>query len=196
MAAKPSRDRRHAARVAALAELYAELPAIECRGLCWDSCSRIPILPVERRHVAAVTGVDIPDGTRAGGPSLCPALTMLGRCGVHEVRPMICRLWGIVDNMPCTFGCVPDGGRLSVADGYEMLARAAEIGGAPDVAREIRHNFATVESAELATRAAMELLDDQIMTHTLRVIRATADGSARWARPGGRLARTADRPDR
>ncbi len=31
-----------------------------------------------------------------------------GRCSVYEVRPLICRLWGATEAMPCPFGCEPD----------------------------------------------------------------------------------------
>src|SRR2546429_6087610 len=36
-----------------------------------------------------------------------------GRCTVYEVRPMICRLWGMVEGMQCPHGCVPEGGHLT-----------------------------------------------------------------------------------
>jgi Fe-S-cluster containining protein len=34
----------------------------------------------------------------------------IGTCRVYVLRPMICRLWGVVDHplMRCRFGCVPD----------------------------------------------------------------------------------------
>ena len=34
----------------------------------------------------------------------------IGTCRVYALRPMICRLWGMVDHpaMRCSFGCVPD----------------------------------------------------------------------------------------
>lgn len=30
-----------------------------------------------------------------------------GRCSVYVVRPLLCRLWGMVDKMRCPHGCVP-----------------------------------------------------------------------------------------
>jgi len=42
------------------------------------------------------------------GPNLtCPALVN-GLCSVYAVRPLICRLWGVVREMACPFGCKPE----------------------------------------------------------------------------------------
>lgn len=50
---------------AQLDALYAEVPTIDCQGLCWDSCGRIDMSNAERRRIQAERGVDIPDGTKA-----------------------------------------------------------------------------------------------------------------------------------
>ena len=57
----------------------------------------------------------------------CPMLDN-GRCSVYDIRPMICRLWGIVETMLCHHGCKPDR-VLTAEEGFEFLQRAAEIGG-------------------------------------------------------------------
>lgn len=50
----------------------------------------------------------------AGGPDIqivqspCPALDFIGRCSVYEIRPLICRLWGVVETMKCHYGCEPE----------------------------------------------------------------------------------------
>lgn len=105
--------------------LYAELPSMECAGLCHDSCGSIGMTVAEQRRIAA-RGVNLP--LMAVFPDLCPALTMLKRCGVYPVRPLICRLWGLVRSMPCTHGCRPEGGYLTEAQGHAFLRRAMEIG--------------------------------------------------------------------
>ena len=56
-------------------------------------------------------------------------LTADRRCAVYEVRPMICRLWGLVERMPCPFGCRPEGGLLSDEEGARLLREANRIGG-------------------------------------------------------------------
>jgi hypothetical protein len=59
---------------------------------------------------------------------LCPALGPFRTCGVHDVRPMICRLWGSAEMMRCEFGCRPQR-ELSEAEAYEFLERSRRIGG-------------------------------------------------------------------
>lgn len=85
-------------------------------------------------------GVFIPDGRQSDPPSVCPALTMLHQCGVYDVRPMICRLYGVVEGMRCTYGCMPTDGRPLLTDEqtYEYLARAHDIAGEHAEAAEVR----------------------------------------------------------
>lgn len=117
---------RPAPRVeAAFDELYAELPAMECQGLCAQSCGPIRMTEPERARIAAA-GVTIPDGG-IFTPGMCPALTMFRQCSVYEVRPLICRLWGVVKSMPCPWGCRPEGGWLTDQQGYDLIRRANAI---------------------------------------------------------------------
>lgn len=110
--------------------LYATLPRLDCRGWCSDSCGPIATSMRERVRIEqharrAITAED-------PGPT-CSMLTAEGRCGVYEIRPMICRLWGLVQRMPCPFGCRPEGGLLPDEEGARLLAEADRIGGAdPD----------------------------------------------------------------
>lgn len=115
--------------LAMLDELYASLPAIECRGLCHDSCTAIDASELERRRLAA-RGVHLPDEparvqyariVASGQAPRCPALGPLNTCTVYEVRPFTCRAFGLVLDrrtspirhhdgpMMCDHGCIPDG---------------------------------------------------------------------------------------
>ena len=49
-----------------------------------------------------------------------------GECKVYNIRPMICRLWGLVEMMKCPHGCVPDK-VLNNLLGFEFLFKADEI---------------------------------------------------------------------
>lgn len=42
------------------------------------------------------------------GPGIgsCPALVKK-RCSGYEGRPLICRLFGVAEGMPCPYGCKP-----------------------------------------------------------------------------------------
>jgi Fe-S-cluster containining protein len=122
--------------------IYAELPAIECRGRCHDACTSIDMTGVERRRIAEA-GVSIPRRTVADRPLPCPALTMWRRCGVYEIRPLICRLWGLTRAMRCSYGCVPDGGYLTESQALEFIARVHEAAGETVRAEEIRHGMAS-----------------------------------------------------
>lgn len=103
-----------------LDELYAELPKIECKGLCAESCGPVPMGRVEWQRVCRA------GGERAAKSDLvCPYLED-ERCAVYEVRPMMCRLWGVVDEMPCLWGCKPER-YLTREEGFEFVRRAAEI---------------------------------------------------------------------
>lgn len=132
-----------------LEALYARVPRLECRKLCGHACGPIVVPEEEWRRLAAA------GGEREGGDGLaCPYLDRAaGLCEVYEARPLICRLWGAADTLPCPHGCEPErslgaeetgallaeaiarsGGRVRSAwRGWErMLAAAARAGGPRD----------------------------------------------------------------
>lgn len=115
--------------IADIEAIYAELPAIECRGLCQQSCGPIEMSKAERERAEGKLGRELRFDRES---LLCDALTPLGTCSIYAERPMICRLWGLVESMPCPYGCVPEGGPLSEEEGYRRLGAVNEIGGAPD----------------------------------------------------------------
>lgn len=110
---------------AALDDLYGQLPALECKGLCHDTCTVIDMPELERQRIESVTGVRIPlplyplrRAFEDGKVPRCPALGPLNTCRVYEVRPFICRAFGMVVTnrytpsagpMMCDYGCIPDG---------------------------------------------------------------------------------------
>lgn len=99
------------------AGLYAQVPDVGCKGLCSDSCGPIGMHPYERARIRRA-GVRIPPPEEAlaelvaTGDYTCPALVD-GRCSVYELRPMLCRVWGASEAMPCPHGCRPAAGRLT-----------------------------------------------------------------------------------
>jgi Fe-S-cluster containining protein len=102
--------------------LYAELPEIDCKGLCENTC-RLPMMSrVEAGRVNAYANRK-PKGAETG---VCPVLRA-GRCTVHPVRPMVCRLYGCTEEMRCPHGCEPTR-MLSVDEGRALLARAYLLG--------------------------------------------------------------------
>lgn len=124
--------------LAQLDELYAGLPALECKGLCHDSCTAIDASELERRRMEA-RGVFLPlESARsqlaryeAGDPiPRCPALGPLNNCTVYDVRPFTCRAFGMVHQrenmfahtgpMMCDHGCIPDG-TMTIGEYYRVV---------------------------------------------------------------------------
>jgi Fe-S-cluster containining protein len=86
-----------------LRRIYAQVPPGECKGLCHESCSKVPCTPIELE--AAV---------RAGGQapqtsSSCRFLTPEKRCAIYASRPLVCRLFGVSKDrrLACPHGCAP-----------------------------------------------------------------------------------------
>lgn len=123
--------RRDLTQVALLEELYARVPPLECVGKCGHSCvSGIDMSEAERRRISEA-GCNIPERHDSQPGSGCPALTFLGTCSVYWIRPMVCRIWGAAESMPCPHGCGPADGRalLSAGEALELLVTSLEVGG-------------------------------------------------------------------
>jgi Fe-S-cluster containining protein len=144
----------YVSQMAALDKLYAELPTITCRGECAESCGPIQMSGIEWQRIVKKLGY-----TPRGNPSTlaCPMLTN-GRCSVYAIRPMICRLWALVEEMACPWGCKPDPRYLTYREGLEFLAKA-QIAGAlsEEEAERERRKLAALrarssEEIELAAR--------------------------------------------
>jgi hypothetical protein len=123
--------------------LYAQVPDVQCKGHCKASCGPINMSYRERARIHQQTGVDIPTGSQAlaRGELTCPALSEEGRCDVYELRPMICRVWGASEDLPCRWGCQPANGQalLTGAETYRLLGSAMDAGGGcPDRGRLTR----------------------------------------------------------
>ncbi len=136
--------------------LYAKLPKIECQGLCSDTCGPISMSVRERARIQRAAGKDVTCGDRAS----CSMLTENRRCGVYDIRPMICRLWGLTRSMRCHYGCRPERW-LSDEECVRFIAEADVIGGEP----------------RGRDRFVREVLKDD------RLLRAAADHIARTATP-------------
>lgn len=124
----------------ALDALHDALPPLACKGLCWSSCGPITMSPLERERVEEA-GVPIPPGFfveltdgRSHG-TVCPALdTEEKTCKVYEVRPTICRLWGVMKALRCPWGCRPEGGLMDDVEAKVILEKSRYYGGDPESA--------------------------------------------------------------
>lgn len=92
-----------------LQELYDLLPDIDCTGDCWRHCGVAPTGDAERENISEAYSEDaIPT---PGGDMMCNQLDRdTKRCTIHEERPLICRLFGLVKSkfMRCPHGCEPE----------------------------------------------------------------------------------------
>jgi hypothetical protein len=116
---------------AALDDLYARIPKMECRGKCQGACTVIEMTTAERQRITAA-GVTIPHAfsqiNGVDGIPSCPALTMFGQCSVYAVRPIVCRIWGAIESMSCSYGCRPEGGYLPEQWGMALMLLVGAVG--------------------------------------------------------------------
>lgn len=132
---------------AKLDELYAGLPKIQCQGFCSASCGPIGMSLRERERAEQAGGRELPI-IRQGS---CPMLVDR-RCSIYEVRPMTCRLWGMVEAMRCPYGCQPE--RLLTDEEGKRLLEGAEAIGGRDTARnrELMRLLSDVAAGKMPAR--------------------------------------------
>lgn len=114
--------RRQDARLEAI---YAQLPKMKCRGLCSDACGPIEMSVRERQRIEAQAGA-----ITCGLGASCSMLTEDRRCSVYEIRPLICRIWGLTRTMRCHYGCRPERW-LTEEEAARMIAEVDVVGGHP-----------------------------------------------------------------
>lgn len=91
----------------AIDAIYAKLPKINCQKKCQECCGQVMMTDFEFQRIVNRTGRNPPIPNSLLEP--CHWLKD-GGCKVYDIRPAICRLWGLVDFpiMKCPFGCVPE----------------------------------------------------------------------------------------
>src|SRR5690349_3487728 len=88
-----------------LQRLYAELPSVECQGKCFEFCGPVACSTGER-HI--VRNAEPGRVLELGSMNNCPMLDLdTKRCQVYVDRPLVCRLFGMVEAMRCPHGCEP-----------------------------------------------------------------------------------------
>ncbi len=104
-----------------LEELYSRIPEIRCRKKCHGACGPIGLFPAEVARIEAALGMRFPAVDMH--TLTCPMLTAGNRCGIYPLRPLVCRLYGAVEQMRCPHGCRP--ARFMTDE--EVLALSEEI---------------------------------------------------------------------
>lgn len=140
--------------------LYAQLPAMECRGRCGPlCCGSIDMTPLERQRIRDRHQVDIP--VLPPGPKMCPALTMFNSCGVYDLRPAICRLWGVAGFLRCRFGCRPEGGWWRPKRALLWLFEV-QVAGGQATREDLERYRAALETPRGALRAQEKMIEAMI----------------------------------
>ena len=98
-----------------LSEVYAKVPHIRCKGLCDRYCGPVPVSRRELKAMRRASGkrLRIAYEHSNGHVTLkprknwhCPCLKG-NRCTIYEDRPLICRVWGVAEDLECPHGCKP-----------------------------------------------------------------------------------------
>ena len=144
----------------ALQAIYDQIPVLpDCDGRCWTTCGPIHMSSRERRRIRD-TGTRIPPWEQAMQQPgfMCPALGADHRCQVYPLRPVLCRLWGAVESLPCVYGCQPDPCPLADADAMRLLNEASVICGDPDAIppRRLEAGLRDPDRAAMITRMLTE----------------------------------------
>lgn len=77
---------------------------LDCKGLCHTSCGPTPFSMLEGRIAEAESGRRF----EVGDDLMCKYLTEDKKCSIYDVRPMMCRVWGAAEMLPCVYGCQPE----------------------------------------------------------------------------------------
>ncbi len=115
-----------------LANVYAAMPTVACKGLCQAGCASVGMTPLEQEQIWIRHRLRLPllDAVALGKPGgRCPALNAEGRCRVYVSRPFICRAYGTTERLRCPYGCEPDGGMWPERDAQLAMAQVEEISG-------------------------------------------------------------------
>lgn len=110
----------------AIEAIYKLVPEVKCKRLCQEGCGPIQMSPFEWDRIVKRLGHKpkiVDDGHLS-----CPMLAKDGGCGVYHIRPLVCRLWGVVLRMRCPWGCVPEKW-LTDSEAMRMLTAIQEVQG-------------------------------------------------------------------
>lgn len=110
-----------------LSSVYADVPAIACQGYCIRACGPIACSGVEAEALQD-QGIPLPGvmDHLITGPLTCSHLNAIGRCNIYAHRPLVCRLFGVVPEMPCIYGCKVTGNALTSQEGKALANELEE----------------------------------------------------------------------
>ncbi len=115
-----------------LEKIYKKLPTINCKGKCHEACGFIKMSPYEHDRITKFVGHDpfpsvetiLDKLQRNDLTEMSCSLLKDGKCSIYRLRPLVCRLYGLVKKLQCPFGCVPS--RWMTDDEARELINKAE----------------------------------------------------------------------
>jgi Fe-S-cluster containining protein len=111
-----------------LEQIYKMLPEIKCKQICANACGPITMSYGEAERIQEETGEPL---KKCGQDLQCAYLVDDKNCSIHPIRPILCRLWGLVDTeeMTCPHGCEVVGEKLSQEQAYMIMQLIEMISG-------------------------------------------------------------------
>ena len=125
------------AKLAKIDELLSGLPTFQCKEGCFDCCGPVIISRLEYMRCIKASGRSAKDVKQQMQSDLkqgiytCPLFDAeTKKCSVYEVRPAICRLFGVVKGeLLCPHGHAPDPSvLLSDEQSRAILRKVGELG--------------------------------------------------------------------
>ncbi len=119
-----------------LEALYAQIPKVECKGLCHQSCTLIPAALIEIKRAKERLGTNpFRPNTRllqeavSGKKPMIPSCRALKdkRCTIYPIRPAICRLYAAADGLECPFGCAPEDKKMTKKAAYDLIRKIESL---------------------------------------------------------------------
>jgi Fe-S-cluster containining protein len=125
-------SQRDVEKLEAIDRIYAQLPTIVCKRKCTIACGAVVLTDLEARRLQVTAHVKprtIPL-TLDSGKTIERCIYLQGErvCKVYDVRPLICRVFGLVKMLSCMHGCVPDRW-LSDLDYLQLATLVERLGG-------------------------------------------------------------------
>lgn len=80
-------------------KLYNMIPDFECKKDCSDCCGPVVFSKWEWSRI---------NNKKEANGLICPYVSDDNRCKIYKKRPLLCRLFGVVEEMKCFHGIEPE----------------------------------------------------------------------------------------
>lgn len=88
--------------------LYSAIPDFDCKPGCFECCGPVPLHPWESERIGVEDSATITvEELKSIKKAFCQFLKN-GKCSIYDHRPLMCRLYGTVENLRCPYGKRPE----------------------------------------------------------------------------------------